>query len=197
MNKSKKKIGIFGGTFNPPHIAHSIIAMEIAEIFKLDKIIFIPSGNHPLKDSISPVHRFKMAKMAFSGNNCFEVSDIEVKKESEKTYTVDTLNELNEIYKSESPEFYLIIGADNLIDLSKWKEPDRLFELSNVIVIRRPGFNPENAERKYLKNIIIPDIPLLEISSSGIRKKIKENKPVKYIVHPEVEKYILENNLYK
>ena len=197
MNSTKKKIGLFGGTFNPPHIAHSIIAMEIKDILNLDFILFIPSGNHPLKDSISSEHRFNMAKLAFSDNEYFEVSDIEIKKKSEKTYTVDTLNELKVIYKNESSEFYLIIGADNLIELSKWKQPDKLFELSKVVVIGRPGFDQSKAEKKFLRNIIIPDVPLIEISSSGIRKKIKENKPVKYLVHPDVENYILENNLYK
>jgi len=197
VNKEIKKIGIFGGTFNPPHIAHSIIAMQVKDLLNLDKIIFIPSGNHPFKDSISPGFRLAMAEIAFSENEYFEVSDIEIRKTSGKTYTVDTLEDLKIMYKDSLTEFYLIIGSDNLIDLPKWKDPDRLFELSKIVVISRPGFMPVDDGIKYLDKVIIPPIPLLEISSTVIRKYVYENKPVKYLVHPGVEKFISEKNLYK
>jgi len=190
------KTGIFGGTFNPPHVAHSIIAEEVREKLNLDRILFIPSGNHPLKDSISAIHRLEMAKLAFSGNEYFEVSDIEVSKRDEKNYTVDTLTELKSLTSNPVDEFYLIIGSDNLIELPKWKNPERLFELSRVVVIKRPDYESGKAEKRFTEKALFADVPLMEISSSEIRKKVSERKSIKYLVHPDVEKYIQSNKLY-
>ena len=192
-----KKYCIFGGTFNPPHIAHSIIAEEVREKLNLDKIIFIPSGNPPLKNSIPAMHRFNMARAAFSGNKNFEVSDIEIINTDEKSYTVNTLLNLKEKYKDEGTELYFVIGSDNLIDLPRWKDPGIILELSKVVVIKRPGFNTENSPEEFRKKVIYVETPLLDISSSEIRQKVKEGKSIKYFVHPEVEEYIYKNNLYK
>jgi len=111
----KKRIGIFGGTFNPPHIAHKIAAEFCRQELDLDKVMFIPSGNHPLKDSIDPEHRLNMAVATFSGDENFEVNEIEIKNKVEKSFTVNTLRELKEIYESDT-QFILLIGADNLLD---------------------------------------------------------------------------------
>ena len=138
-----KRLGIFGGAFNPPHIAHSIIAEDIREQFTLDKIIFIPSGVPPLKDEsviISANHRLNMARIAFGKNSNFEVSDIEINNSQGKSYTVDTLLRLKESYKKDEVKLYLIIGIDNLIDFPKWKNPEKLFLLSEVIVVNRPFY---------------------------------------------------------
>jgi len=112
-----KRIGIFGGTFNPPHIGHSIIADDVREQMHLDKILFIPSGIHPLKEGnklmATPEQRYEMANLAFGDNKYFEVSDIEVKNKTEKSYTVDTLIKLKELYKEEFVNLYLILSTDN------------------------------------------------------------------------------------
>lgn len=192
-----KRFGILGGTFDPPHIAHSIIAEEVREQLKLDKIIFIPSGIPPLKNSISAEHRLAMAEIAFGNNKNFEISGIEIKNSDEKSYTVNTLTELNEIHKNEPVKFYFIIGLDNLINLHKWKEPDRLFELANIIVINRPEFDLKNVKKEFLEKVRFISVPDMEISSSMLRERISEGKTVKYMVTEEVEKYIYDNNLYK
>ena len=181
MRLIQKKYGIFGGTFNPPHIAHSIIAREILEQFNLDKIIFIPSGIPPLKlddELTSSLHRLNMAKIAFENDKSFEVSEIEMQNVSHKSFTVDTLIKLSEIFKEDNVKLYLIIGIDNLIDFPKWKNPEKLFSYCDVIVINRPGFSHNDAASEYADKVMFAKIPMLEISSTMIRNYIKNGKSV-------------------
>lgn len=191
-----KKYGIFGGTFNPPHIAHSIVAENVRQQLSLDKIIFIPSGNPPLKSSIPAEHRLAMAKSAFGNNKNFEISEIEIKRPDEKSFTVNTLQMLKEKYKNEGIDLYLIIGVDNLIDLPKWKEPEKLFELSEVVVMNRPNFSLKDSEIKFSSKVKFVTVPFLEISSSMIRQLVSEKRSVKYLVNPDVENYIKDHQLY-
>ncbi|MEO8209851.1 MAG: nicotinate-nucleotide adenylyltransferase [bacterium] len=193
----KKTIGIFGGTFNPPHIAHSIVAESVREQLKLDKILFIPSGNPPLKESISAKHRLAMAKLAFGNDKHFEVNDIEMQNVNERSYTVNTLGKLNEIHKDDPVRFYLIIGVDNLIEFPKWKDPEKLFEMSEVVVINRPGFEVKRSETKFADKVNFVTVPYLEISSSMIRSLVLGGRSIRYLVSEEVEDYIERNNLYK
>lgn len=192
-----KRFGIFGGTFNPPHIAHSIVADSVREELDLDKIIFIPSGIPPLKESIPAEHRLIMAKLAFESDKNFEVSDIEMNNVNVKSYTVNTLQRLKEIYSNASVELYLIIGIDNLIEFPKWKEPEKLFSLAQIVVINRPNFTKGNAKQEFIDSARFIDVPWLEISSSEIRAKVEQNRSIKYLVDEEVEKYIKDNDLYK
>ncbi len=192
----KKRIGIFGGTFNPPHIAHKIAAEVCRQELELDKVMFIPSGNHPLKDSIDPEHRLNMAIAAFSSDANFEVNEIEVKDKDEKSFTVNTLRELKEIYESDT-QFILLIGADNLLELHKWKDPHRIFELAQVAVMHRPGYEIASADNQFLSKVTSVEIPLMEISSTMIRDRVMKGLSVKYLVDPKVEDYIKEKNLYK
>ncbi len=192
-----KKYGIFGGTFNPPHIAHSIVAENVRQQLNLDKIIFIPSGNPPLKESVPAEHRLAMAKLAFGNDRNFEVSEIEIEDLKEKSYTVNTLRKLMEIYKDDESELYLIIGMDNLIDLPNWKDPEKLFELAKIVVINRPGNNIDSARKDFREKVIFADVPDLEISSRMIRRNISEGRSVKYLVCDAVNEYIEKNGLYK
>lgn len=193
------RLGIFGGTFDPPHIAHSILADEVKEQMNLDKIIFIPSGNPPLKDEdiiSSHMHRLNMAKIAFERDKNFEINDIEIKKYYEKSYTINTIQKLAEKYKNDLVKLYLIIGIDNLIDFPKWKEPDKIFSICEVLVMYRPGFIIKKITPEYSSKVKYIDVPSLEISSTSIRKKVKNKESIKYLVFPEVENYILNNKLY-
>ena len=192
-----KKYGIFGGTFNPPHIAHSIVADNVRQQLNLDKILFIPSGNPPLKESIPAKHRLSMSKLAFGNDKNFEISEIEIKDTAEKSYTVDTLRILKEKYKNNETELYLIIGMDNLIDLPNWKEPEKLFEFAKIIVINRPENNKDDAVKDFRERAIFVDVPDLEISSRMIRRNISEGKSVKYLVSDAVEEYIEKHGLYR
>jgi len=193
-----KRYGIFGGTFNPPHTAHLIHAESVREQMTLDKVIFIPSGKPPLKSSnvIPAKHRLKMAQLAFGRDKNFEVSDIEIKNSGERSYTVDTLLKLKTLYKDEQVKLYLIIGMDNLIDLPKWKNPGKLFSMTEVLVINRPGFYIKDAPEEFVRKVIYVPVPSIEISSTGIRKMVKEMRSIKYLVTEEVKNYIYQNKLY-
>ncbi len=191
-----KRIGIFGGTFNPPHIAHSIVAESVRAQLILDKIIFIPSGNPPLKESIPAEDRLAMANLAFGDDINFEISDIEIRDITEKSYTVNTLRKLRIKYEGERIKLFLIIGADNLLDLPRWKDPEQLFQLAEIVVINRPGFDPKNSKQEFYEKAKFIDVPYLEISSSMIREYVKIGRPVKYLVTKEVEEYIEDNKLY-
>jgi nicotinate-nucleotide adenylyltransferase len=195
-----KRYGIFGGTFDPPHLAHYALAEEVRVKLNLDKVIFIPSAIPPLKDSnkiIEIKHRLVMAKIAFERNKYFEVSDIEINNSNSKSYTIDTLIKLNEIYKSDSVKFYLILGLDSVIDFPKWKTPEKLFEFAEIVVLNRPGSKICDVQREYAEKILLIDAPLMDISSTLIREYVKNNKSIKSLVLPEIEEYIKQNNLYK
>jgi len=191
-----KKYGIFGGTFNPPHIAHSIVAENVRQQLNLDKIIFIPSGNPPLKNSIPAEHRLAMAKLAFGNNKNFEVSEIEIDRPDEKSFTVNTLQMLQKKYINDQVELFLIVGIDNLIDFPKWKEPEKLFELSEVVVINRPNFSDTDSKIEFSSKVKFVTVPFLEISSSSIRQLVSDNRSIHYLVNPDVEKYIADHKFY-
>jgi len=192
------KIGIFGGTFNPPHYGHLIVAEFIREEVGLDKIIFIPCSIPPHKQNdeylsqiASPEHRFEMVKLAIIENKFFEVSDIEIKRGG-VSYTIDTINYLTSNFPGE--EFYLLIGADQFAEFHTWRKPEEIVQKVKLIVFNRPGFSvPQTRFSKFATFITIPNI---EISASAIRKRIKIGKSIKYLVPQAVEEYIFANKLY-
>jgi nicotinate-nucleotide adenylyltransferase len=197
-----KRYGILGGSFNPPHTGHLILAENVREQLELDKVIFIPSGKHALKDPQSLAdaeHRLNMARIAFEKDSSFEVSDIEIQKAKTGmvNYTVDTMIDLYNMYQKDFIKLYLIIGIDNLIEFPEWKDPHKLFILAEVVVMNRPGFLIQDVSVEFSRKARYLSVPMLEISSSDIRKRVSENRSIKYLVDPEVEKYIRDNNLYK
>ena len=197
-----KRYGIYGGNFNPPHIGHSILAENVREQLSLDKVIFIPSGKHALKDEITLLeaeHRLNMARLAFESDPHFEVSDIEIQKAKQgiTNYTIDTLIDLYDQYKDDFIKIYLIVGIDNLIEFPKWKNPNKLFLISEVIVMNRPGYLVQDVDDEFSRKARYLSVPMLEISSTDIRHRIRENKSVKYLLKPEVEEYVINNKLFK
>ncbi len=202
------KIGLFGGTFNPIHIGHLKIARKVLDDFGLDKVIFIPSGNPPHKSAeeiAGALHRIKMIELAIADEAClallgssrrekFEVSDIETKREG-KSYTLDTIKQFKEIYGNEAI-FYFIAGADMVLDLPNWKDPLKILELSHFIAVQRPGFSLENISYEYRKKVIFVKGVWIEVSSSDIRKRIKEGKTIKTLVPEAVREYIEDNALF-
>lgn len=191
------KIGIFGGTFNPPHIGHLITAESVREALALDRIVFMPSYISPHKqegEEQSSHHRFTMTKMAIATNNRFDISREEIEK-GDTSYTIDTLKHLRKIYDNGS--MYLIIGMDNYITFHLWKEPKRILEQSTVVVMNRPNYPQRINEIIGTTNVIFVDVPDIDVSSSDIRQRIKKGKSVKYLVPDEVERYIIDNGLYK
>ncbi|HSQ89252.1 nicotinate-nucleotide adenylyltransferase [Romboutsia sp.] len=199
----KIKIGIMGGTFDPIHYAHLATAEFIKDKYKLDKIIFIPSGNPPHKQSniTNKYDRYKMVTIATMNNDDFLVLDLEIKR-NEKTYTIDTLRYLKQAYKN--IDIHFITGADAICEIETWKDVSENFKLATFIAATRPGISLlraqekiENLIKKYSANIISVYVPSLDISSTYIRDQLKENKSVRYLVPEDVEKYIYNNGLYK
>lgn len=197
------KVGLMGGTFNPIHLGHLLISEYIRDNFPLDKIIFIPSGNPPHKnwgELIATKHRYNMSLLATGSNQYFDVSSLEINRQG-KSYTVDTINEFKSTYPND--EFYFIIGGDTLYELTKWHDYNKLFSITNFIVIDRPGFENieildkiEDLNRVYGASIFYIKGPLIDISSTQIRQNLKHNKSIKYLVPKEVEDYISFHKLY-
>lgn len=205
MAKDVQKIGIMGGTFNPIHIGHLVIAEEVRCRFDLDKIIFIPAGNPPHKDYkniTAGKHRYQMTLLATIDNPYFDVSSIELAREG-ITYTIDTITTLREKCDKDV-DLYFITGADSIIELSTWKQVDKLLNLCKFIAATRPGFDIAKIEDKvrelearYNKSIYSLSVPALQISSTDIRNRINQGMTVKYLLPESVEHYINKHNLYR
>ena len=183
------KTGVFGGLFDPPHIGHLIIAQHVFEEFKLEKVLFVPAGHPPHKADFSPYHnRYEMTELAIADNVNFSISNIE-KTMVDKTYTIEVIREL----RKEHEDLYLIIGSDQWLEIETWKA---LFRECRLVVVRRPRYEIEKGS-KYFDRIMVSDAPLIDISSTTIRKRVQKGQSVKYLVTLEVADYITSNNLYK
>ncbi|MBN1302021.1 MAG: nicotinate (nicotinamide) nucleotide adenylyltransferase [Melioribacteraceae bacterium] len=187
-------IGIFGGTFDPIHNGHLITVINVLDHRNLDKIIFVPCFISPLKtgvDSSSADDRLKMVQLAIKDVSRFECSDYEIKNKG-VSFTIDTIKHFKQFYD----EIDLIIGYDNIASFNKWKDPDKIFNLANVVVLRR-NIDTESGDNKYLKRAVVIDTPIIDISSTKIREKVKNNLPIDHLVPETVKSYIKENNLYR
>lgn len=186
------KIGILGGTFNPIHIGHLILAQEVREKLGLDRIIFVPAYLPPHKDNSDIAQaavRLAMVKLAILGNKYFSVSDIETKRDG-RSYTIDTLKEFKKMYPED--ELYFIIGSDLLKYLDEWKDLNDIIKMVKFIVATRPGYPLEKIP-SYISTV---PIRAVDVSGFEIRSCIKENKSFRYLVPDAVGKYIIRKKLY-
>ena len=202
---AKPKIGLLGGTFNPVHNGHLTMARAARDKFALDRIIFIPDYLPPHKPGagvVSGRHRLGMLRLALRGHPEYQVSEIELKRKG-RSYTVETLRELRTELGSR-PEFFLIMGADNLLEISTWREIVALVRLCRVIAVTRPGFKlsrlqGENRDwarrlrREGRLNYITLSLP---VSSREIRDKIRRGAEWAALVPPEVAAYVKDKGLY-
>jgi nicotinate-nucleotide adenylyltransferase len=194
-------IGVLGGTFDPIHIGHLVVAEEARIKLEFDEVFFVPAGQPWLKldRNITPaVHRVEMVRRAIADNPHFKLCTLEVERPG-PSYTVDTLTRLQEQLGSEISLFF-VLGRDTLAELPLWKEPKKLVQLCRLVVAPRLGskdFRHLQAEIPgLLDNIIQLDMPVIGISSSGIRQRIAQGLPIRYLVPPEVAKYITEHRIY-
>jgi nicotinate-nucleotide adenylyltransferase len=197
-----KKVGIMGGTFDPIHTGHLVVANEVLNFYGLEEIIFIPAGDPPHKKGTvaNSFDRYIMTEMAVLSNNRFKVSDIEIKK-SGKSYTLNTLMELTKEYPD--AEFHFITGTDAVIELPSWREPEKLLKLCKFVAVSRPGISMGEARDKiseinkmFNSSIELFQAPMLQISSTDIRQRFMDGKSAKYLLPESVEQYIIKNNLY-
>lgn len=207
-DKLGKKIGIMGGTFNPIHNGHLVTAQEALSQFKLDKVIFIPTGDppHKIKKEIADAEdRYIMTVIATSSNSNFFVSRMEINRK-DKSYTIDTVRQLKKMY-GENSSLYFITGADAILEILTWKNTSEIISLCKFIAATRPGYDLTRIEdlRKKLfssseasyKKIYIMEIPALSISSTDIRNRVKSGRPIDYLLPEGVSNYILKHELYK
>lgn len=185
-----KKIGLLGGTFDPPHIGHLTMAEEAYEKLNLDEVWFIPSAEPPHKEQakVSAVDRLLMLKVALEPVNYFKINTIELERQG-KSYTYDTIQALKEQYPTY--QFYFIIGADMVEYLPNWYKIDQLIELVQFVGVKRPDYQLDTSYP-----VIILDTPGLDISSTMIRERLKLNRSVKYLIPERVLSLIKEKGLY-
>ena len=192
------RLGILGGTFNPPHLAHLIAGERAVEEYDLEKLLFIPANIPPHKTGLSNIaeahHRMMMTECAIAGNVKFDVSDIEIAR-SGISYTIDTILELKK--KHNPDELYLLIGLDNLEIFATWHRVGEIFAEANVAVMVRPTHDLLAIDSKLRKRVQILPIPLLEISSTDMRNRVREGKSIRYLVPDGVSEYIEQHGLYR
>lgn len=201
---NQKKVGILGGTFDPIHTAHLILAEAAYEQFELDTVLIMPSGDPPHKTDreITPSnHRIKMVQLAIEDNKHFKLSTIEVERNG-KTYTAETLTQL--VKYNPDCRYYFIIGADSLFGIEEWRHPEIIMHSAVLLaaVREQAGMEAMKEQIEHLKAEYQAEIYLLhtsdiEISSSAVRDKVACGESIRYYVPKDVEKYIYNNHLYR
>jgi nicotinate-nucleotide adenylyltransferase len=202
---ASKRIGIFGGSFDPIHLGHLLMAEQFRSELSLDTVKFIPAKISPFKLHYTPTadkHRLEMLKLAIGAHPNFEIDPIEIQRGG-VSYTIDTVEQL----QSNQPDasWFLLIGADSLKDFKKWKSPEKLLQSVQLVVARRGGCPEPDwkeldglASEETLRAIqqIRLDIPVMEISSTVVRQRIETKRSIRYLVPAPVEVYIQEHQLY-
>lgn len=189
-------VGIFGGSFNPPHLGHLIIAETIRDQFELDQILWIPSGrppHKPGKDLAAAVHRLQMTCLVTENNPFFAVSDMELLRDG-YSYTIDTITALKRANKDN--DYSLIIGSDSLDEISSWHQPEEIIKRVSILVYKRSKTDRTTGMPPMGTNVCYADAPLIDISGTEIRTRIRLGRSIKYFVPDTVSAYIQAHNLY-
>ncbi|MDX1428955.1 MAG: nicotinate (nicotinamide) nucleotide adenylyltransferase [Rhodothermales bacterium] len=187
------RTGFFGGTFDPPHLGHLIIAESLRSHLDLDRVLWIPAAVSPHKldaDSAGAFHRSRMVELAIADNPSFEFCDIELRRAA-PSYTVDSLDELTQRYPSDT--FFLLIGMDSLAGFHTWREPHRIRRLATVVAYPRIRVDPPDE----IGDTLIVDLPIVEISSTQVRSLVGAGGSIRYLVTEPVRQYIEQEGLYK
>jgi nicotinate-nucleotide adenylyltransferase len=197
------RIGILGGTFNPPHLGHLVCAQEAYLQLHLDRVMLMPAWippHKPVEDEPGANHRLEMCRLAFERDEGrFQVSDLEVKRAG-TSYTVDTLEELHS--RAPDSELYLIVGADIAAGLLEWRDPERVLSLAALAVAERPGTEREAVERalsqlRGAERARFFDMPEIGVSSTMLRNRVREGQPIRYLTTDPVAGYVARHNLYR
>jgi nicotinate-nucleotide adenylyltransferase len=196
------RIGILGGTFNPPHLGHLICAQEAYVQLGLDRVIMIPARippHKPVEDEPGATHRYELCRCAVDGDDRFQVSELEIERDG-PSWTVDTLAELNS--RAPENELFLIVGGDVAAGIPHWREPERVLSLATLAVAKRGGTARERVEAA-LGTVIGGErtaffrMPRVAISSTDIRRRVRAGEPITYLTPDPVVRYIEEYGLYQ
>jgi nicotinate-nucleotide adenylyltransferase len=195
------RIGVFGGTFDPVHLGHLILAEQSREQARLDRVLFVPAARPPNKQhqAITPFsQRVEMLALAIAGHPAFQIDELE-KDRPGPSYTVDTLEELHRRYPDD--QLSLLIGSDCLSDLAHWRDPARICQLAELLIMARPGWSIEqfpteaNLPRDMHRQII--HAPMIDLASRDLRRRAAEGRSLRYLVPRAVECYISAHRLYQ
>jgi nicotinate-nucleotide adenylyltransferase len=196
------RIGILGGTFNPPHLGHLVCAQEAYLQLELDRVMLMPAAvppHKPVDDEPGADHRLALCRLAFAGDEGrFEVSDLEVRRTG-TSYTVDTLEELHS--RAPDSELHLIVGADIAARLPEWRDPERVLSLARLAVAQRPGTGRDTVDRalrglRGSERAKFFEMPEIGVSSTMLRGRVREGKPIRYLTPDAVVGYVDRHNLY-
>ena len=199
--RTRRRVGVMGGTFDPIHQGHLVTAEEALWQFHLDEVLFVPTGRPWMKSDREVAlaeDRYLMTVIATSSNPHFTVSRVEVDREG-PTYTVDTLRSLRAQYDG-SCELFFITGADAMLEILHWKDPGEVLDLAHFIAATRPGYDIDRFEEEAPSphpNVSVMDVPALAISSSDIRRRVSVGEPIRYLVPEGVQAYIEKAGLYR
>jgi nicotinate-nucleotide adenylyltransferase len=188
---------IFGGTFDPIHLGHLVVADRVAEAAGLAGVVFLPAGRPPHKVGrpITPAaDRLAMVALAIAGNPRFSVSQLELESASGPSFTIDTVRRWK---AAGERDVALILGADSLVELGTWREPEALVAECRVLVVGRPGVDLGRAPAHLVAAVTMVEAPRLDISSSEIRERVAAGRSIRYLVPEPVREYILSRGLYR
>ena len=187
------RVGLFFGSFNPIHVGHLMLAQYMVNFADVDEVWLVVSPQNPFKQDVELAdtqHRLNMARLAVGDNEKIKISEVELSL-PKPSYTIDTLRALEKEYPES--EFSIIMGADNLIGLNRWKEAETLLSRYRIIVYPRPGYEAKEPEGAHIE---IVDAPQVDISSTQLRRWIGEGRSVLYFTNTKVIEYFSQNNLY-
>ena len=202
-----RRVGVLGGTFDPVHYGHLVIAEEVYAALDLAEMVFVPAGHPPHKPEsllAAAHHRLAMLELAVAGNPHFSISRVDLERPG-PSYTVETLRLLRQQW-GEQTALYFLIGWDSLEDFLTWRDPAGILEhISYLVAVRRPGYTEESGYRASLEarlpgmmqRLLVVPAPQLEISSTDLRERVAEGRPIKYQLPERVEQYIEQYNLYQ
>lgn len=197
--KSRRaRIGIMGGTFDPIHNGHLVAASEVAWVYNLDEVIFVPTGRPVFKmdrNVTNAEDRYLMTVIATAANPRFTVSRVDIERPG-VTYTIDTLRDIRALRPD--AELFFITGADAVAEIMRWKDADAMWQLAHFVAVTRPGYSP-NIEEQHIpqRAVDVLEIPALAISSTDVRRRSAHGEPVWYLVPDGVVQYITKHGLYK
>ncbi len=193
-----KSVCIYGGTFDPVHNGHLILANIVKETLCADKMLFVPSYRPPHKTLANYSryeHRYAMLQKATENNPDFMVSDIEYLRKG-PSYSHITIDEVKDRFNLSTRDLYFLIGGDSLVNFNQWKNPEKILDSCRVVVMARSNYNFENVEKKILDRVRILSTPLIELSSTDIRYRVQHDLSIQYMVPEVVEQLIQEKRLY-